>query len=214
MNDIALENQKLTRREREKAAHKQEIIDAAISVFAEKGFHASTLEEIAQTADFSKAAVYLYFSSKEDLLFSILKESLTGWSNFSSATFLGNSDFKTELTTLFKGVADYIFEHKSLFRLLSSQHVNLFHGLSEEKRLELINLHDSLWNNMETRINKAMADGEVRAVIPEAVAGTINGSIDTMVHNQWNCDTPQKLKEAIDSFIEVLFNGIAKKKEG
>lgn len=121
---------------------------------------------------------------------------------------------KTELTTLFKGVADYIFEHKSLFRLLSSQHVNLFHGLSEEKRLELINLHDSLWNNMETRINKAMADGEVRAVIPEAVAGTINGSIDTMVHNQWNCDTPQKLKEAIDSFIEVLFNGIAKKKEG
>jgi len=59
----------ISRREREKLAHRQEILDAATRVFAEKGFFSATLDEVAQEAEFSKGTVYLYFSSKDDLLF-------------------------------------------------------------------------------------------------------------------------------------------------
>jgi AcrR family transcriptional regulator len=52
---------------RRKTARPGEILEAALGVFAEKGFAAAKLEEIARRAGVSKAALYLYFETKEDL---------------------------------------------------------------------------------------------------------------------------------------------------
>ena len=51
-----------------KEAARSSITQAAIEVFASKGFYAATMEEIAQKLGVSKGAIYQYFSSKEDLL--------------------------------------------------------------------------------------------------------------------------------------------------
>jgi AcrR family transcriptional regulator len=52
---------------RRKTARPGEILEAALSVFAETGFAAAKLTEIARRAGISKAALYLYFETKEDL---------------------------------------------------------------------------------------------------------------------------------------------------
>jgi len=52
---------------RRKEARPGEILQAALTVFAEKGFAAAKLSEIARRAGVSKAALYLYFETKEDL---------------------------------------------------------------------------------------------------------------------------------------------------
>jgi AcrR family transcriptional regulator len=52
---------------RRKADRPGEIIEAAIMVFAEKGFAAAKLDEIARQAGVSKGALYLYFETKEDI---------------------------------------------------------------------------------------------------------------------------------------------------
>ncbi len=52
---------------RRKTARPGEIVDAALEVFAEKGFAAAKLDEIAARAGVSKGALYLYFDTKEDL---------------------------------------------------------------------------------------------------------------------------------------------------
>jgi AcrR family transcriptional regulator len=52
---------------RRKTARPGEILEAALSVFAEQGFAAARLTEIARRAGVSKAALYLYFETKEDL---------------------------------------------------------------------------------------------------------------------------------------------------
>ncbi|HZZ89330.1 MAG TPA: TetR/AcrR family transcriptional regulator [Caulobacteraceae bacterium] len=52
---------------RRKTARPGEILEAALAVFAEQGFAAAKLEEIARRAGISKAALYLYFETKEDL---------------------------------------------------------------------------------------------------------------------------------------------------
>src|ERR1700683_1045664 len=52
---------------RRKTARPGEILDAALNVFAEKGYAAARLAEIAGRAGLSKAALYLYFETKEDL---------------------------------------------------------------------------------------------------------------------------------------------------
>lgn len=52
---------------RRKADRPDEIVAAALAVFAEKGFAAAKLDEIARRAGVSKGALYLYFETKEDL---------------------------------------------------------------------------------------------------------------------------------------------------
>ncbi|MFI5394617.1 MAG: TetR/AcrR family transcriptional regulator [Candidatus Binatia bacterium] len=59
---------------REKEARRQSILDAAGAVFLEWGMSASTMEQIAERAELSKGAVYLYFSSKQELRLALLVE--------------------------------------------------------------------------------------------------------------------------------------------
>ena len=47
------------------------IIMAAMTLFSEKGVHATSMQEIADQSKVSKGTIYTYFSSKEDLLLSI-----------------------------------------------------------------------------------------------------------------------------------------------
>ena len=58
---------KLSRREREKIRHRREMIEAAKKLFALKGFRGTTLDEIAEEAEFGKGTLYNYFENKEDI---------------------------------------------------------------------------------------------------------------------------------------------------
>jgi AcrR family transcriptional regulator len=53
-------------------ARRNQILDAAVAVFAEKGFHRATTKEIARAAGVSEGTIYNYFASKDDLLIGIM----------------------------------------------------------------------------------------------------------------------------------------------
>src|ERR1051325_8300417 len=61
---------------RRKRARPQEILDAALAVFAEKGFTATRMDDIAVRAGVTKGTIYLYFPSKEDVFKSLVRESI------------------------------------------------------------------------------------------------------------------------------------------
>jgi AcrR family transcriptional regulator len=56
-------------RERKKRATRLAIRDAGMRLFAERGFTATTVDEIAEAADVSRATVFSYFPAKEDIVF-------------------------------------------------------------------------------------------------------------------------------------------------
>lgn len=64
------------RRERERRARREQILEAAKEVFWEKGFLNATTEEIAQRAELAVGTLYLYFQSKEELYVSLLFDSV------------------------------------------------------------------------------------------------------------------------------------------
>ncbi len=66
-----------TLRRRRKDERPQELLDAALALFVEKGFAATRAEEVAQLAGVSKGTLYLYFSSKEDLLKAVIAQHLS-----------------------------------------------------------------------------------------------------------------------------------------
>jgi TetR/AcrR family transcriptional regulator len=59
------------RRGEEKERRRAEILDAAESLYAEKGWDALTVDQVARSARLSRALVYVYFRDKEELLFAI-----------------------------------------------------------------------------------------------------------------------------------------------
>jgi len=64
----------LSRKERERRFKRQEIVCAAREVFAQRGFTAATLDEIAEKAEFGKGTLYSYFQSKDELFESVLAD--------------------------------------------------------------------------------------------------------------------------------------------
>ena len=62
------------RHTRRKEARPGEILAAALALFAERGFAATRLEDVAQRAGISKGTVYLYFPTKEDLFRAVVRQ--------------------------------------------------------------------------------------------------------------------------------------------
>jgi len=62
----------ISRKERERARHRQEILSAALGLFAQKGYDAVSMQQIAATAEFATGTLYNFFRDKEDLYFELL----------------------------------------------------------------------------------------------------------------------------------------------
>lgn len=67
----------IERKEREKLRRREEIIDAAEVVIFSKGYENATMDDVAREAELSKGTLYLYFSSKEELYFAIVKRGVS-----------------------------------------------------------------------------------------------------------------------------------------
>ena len=65
-----------TIRQRRKEARPQELLDAALDLFVEKGFAATRSEEVAVRAGVSKGTLYLYYPSKEELLKEVIRHNM------------------------------------------------------------------------------------------------------------------------------------------
>ena len=63
-------------RQRRKEARPQELLDAALDLFVEKGFAATRSEEVAARAGASKGTLYLYYPSKEELLKEVIRHNV------------------------------------------------------------------------------------------------------------------------------------------
>jgi TetR/AcrR family transcriptional regulator len=63
---------KSSRKTRERLGHRQEILAAALELFAKKGFYNVSMHEIAAAAEFATGTLYNFFASKEDLFFELL----------------------------------------------------------------------------------------------------------------------------------------------
>jgi AcrR family transcriptional regulator len=128
------------------AARRNQILDAAATVFAEKGFHRTTTKEIAQVAGVSEGTIYNYFSTKPDLLIGLmarlaevedldgeLVEALQGdVQDFFVAVFRNRADSMQRGQKVLKAVLPEVMVNPDLSRQFTEQFVHRISTLLEQ----------------------------------------------------------------------------------
>src|SRR5882672_12405703 len=94
---------------RRKDARPQEILEAALSVFAERGFAAARMEQIAVRAGVSKGTIYLYFDSKEAVFRALVHEVLgTQVARFANSARAASGPVAPVLAETLRGIGNFI----------------------------------------------------------------------------------------------------------
>jgi AcrR family transcriptional regulator len=161
---------------RRKTARPGEILEAALAVFAETGFAAAKLSEIARRAGVSKAALYLYFETKEDL-FRAVARSLVAPNLTAMAAALEASDapFAELATAMLGGAARLLAEGRapSIVRMVIAESGN-FPDLARIWREDVVEQMLGLVGGL---ILRAQARGEVVAGDPRLYAFSLMGPL-------------------------------------
>jgi len=176
---------------------KSRILDAANKVFAEKGYHEATMDDIAKRLGVSKGAIYLYFSSKEDLFEAMCKTAPQAFKETLYSSFSDESNPVQSATQFFDkmlklsasnpGLSFEILSeasrNPSLKRILKQNHAEyeevLTNFLAEGRKtrivgdnLDLRSLANSLialWNGLETLLVSGLTIEEARRAWLEAM---------------------------------------------
>lgn len=106
------------------AVRRGEILDAAFAVFADKGFGATTMLDIARRAQASKETLYAWFGNKDLLFEELLRTRLERiWARATPEALLDTADIRARLTALARQqLATYTNpEYIALFRIFTSE---------------------------------------------------------------------------------------------
>ena len=123
----------------DKSLRKHRILDTAARVFHQKGIRTATLDDVAQELGLTKAALYHYFSSKEDLLSAIYIQALENF--FAKAYEIGAMGLRPreKLRLLIRNhIQGIIIENLPMFAVFFSEENQLsernFQKIRQEKR--------------------------------------------------------------------------------
>ena len=129
----------LTRREREKLKHRQEILDAALHLFSEYGFHSVSMQQVADRSEFSIGTLYNFFDNKEHLYSTLLNELSEKFHHAVTSAIDTGSDETEMLRNFVTAKAEIFYENVEIVRLYfqetSGAHFNFKTGLDEEIRI-------------------------------------------------------------------------------
>src|SRR5512141_2025746 len=109
-----------SRRERERAQRRDDILRAAREVFFERGFHTVTVDDIAVAAEVGKGTVYLYFDTKETILAHLLLEGLDMLVAELEAAYAADRRFgaKTRLRRMADAYLHFFQQNPEYYRIL------------------------------------------------------------------------------------------------
>jgi AcrR family transcriptional regulator len=162
----------------------RQILDAAVRVFSERGYHNASMDEISDVAGVSKPMIYAYLGSKEDLFAACIHREST---QLLAAVAAG---VRTELPPdmqLWHGLAaffEYVGAHRESWRVLHRQSISQGGPFSDELqalRKQAIGLVDTLLVRVATK--EGLDDGT------EPLAAALVGAAESLA--DWWLDNPE-----------------------
>lgn len=193
-------------------ARPDEVLDAALQLFTEKGFAATRMDEIAARAGVSKGTIYLYFPSKEAVLEGLVRRAIVPVASSALATL---ADFRGDprhvIATVIKSMGHQLADPRILAvpRVLLREVLGFPH-LAEMYRIEVL---DRALPVLEQMIRNGIEDGYLRPLDPALTIRSLVGPI--MLHvilaEVFGVTPPGglELDKLIDNHLSILFDGLS-----
>ncbi len=157
------------RKVREKENRRNDILDAAESVFFTKGMEASTMDEVAEVAELSKGTLYLYFKSKEDIRFAIFQRGAAILNTLMQQNLVEDQSGKDQLISLGQTFILFSHQYKDYFKLfIEIQTSNMERLNIGERAFEEYIKNQSPISIVHSCVIKGLQDGSLRNDIPES----------------------------------------------
>jgi TetR/AcrR family fatty acid metabolism transcriptional regulator len=202
-----LDSEESDRKSRRTIQKKNQILEAAAQLFAEKGFHRTTTKDIAQAADVSEGTLYNYFDNKEDLLFGIMEKLVDNQQLGRQLSLAELDDAQDFLVAVLNERRDYVQRNHDMLQSVLSE-------ILVDPDLRLKYYHELVLPGMDT-LEKHLAhrqrSGQIKQ-LDEKLLSRFLVSIflgmflldvvhDPLVENHW--------EQYVRVVSDTIFNGIA-----
>ena len=185
------------------------ILEAARKVFAERGFHEATVDDIAEAAGVAKGTVYLYYQSKRDVYFAALKFGISQMYALLLQETKKVSTPEEKLKALIAAKLAYFDENRDFFKIYYSELGNIpsTHpcGIDTEYKA----LYQEQARLVEAILKEGARKKAVRNLRTEQAAFAISDIIRGVVTHRILGWSKSKLHQDVDFIFDMVWKGIA-----
>ena len=183
----------------------QRILDAAVAVFAEKGFFTARVSDIADRASVADGTVYLYFKNKEEILMTAINTAFDAFMRHARTELAKLADPAERLRRLAYLHLEALGSNRDLavvFQMELRQSTRFLTEFSHHHMIEYLTL-------ARTAITDGQASGVFRPEMPAKVAANcFFGALDEMV-TSWVLNEHQyRLANVADTVVDIFLNGM------
>ena len=183
----------------------QRILDAAVAVFAEKGFFVSRVSDIADRADVADGTVYLYFKNKDEILAAAINTAFDGFMRTARTELEKLPTPSDRLRRLAYLHLDALGSNRNMAVVFQMELRQSTRSLSEFSHKHLV----EYFSLVRQAICDGKASGEFRPELPEKIAANcFFGAIDEMVTSWVLSEKDYPLAHVAEPVLDILLNGM------
>lgn len=190
-------------RRRNKALKREAVLKTASRLFNEKGFHATSLDEVARLLNVTKPTIYHYFKSKDEVLFECCRLGLEMVETAAAQAIAAKGSGLDRLRALMEKYAEVMTMDfgKSVTRTSDAE-------LSPESRIILRQVKSQIDHALRASIEAGIADGSIAPCDVRNAAFTIAGALN-WIARWYEPDGPLSAAEVATQTAGFLIDGLA-----
>ena len=182
---------------------REEILAAAAQIFREKGYHATSMQDIAEAVNLQKGSLYHHIHSKEEILASLLDRALDLLILSMQEVMASSQPVEEKLRAAMRMYADNIAVHSDLAAVLLLEYRNLSPRL-RARHMGRRDRFEALWREL---IRQGIQQGVFRASDEKLVALAILGVQNWML-TWYRAEGPLSAVELSSRFADLFLNGL------
>jgi len=188
---------------------KKRILDSALQVFTERGFHQATIDEIAAASGVAKGTVYRFFDGKEDLLDQLLLATSQKIVERFSGAFTGQENVLDEIQRFIEEWLRFVEENHRLYRLIQAEGIIPHSG----RRTMFYEYLIANFPMAKERVVAMNSSGVLKTLSFSTVIYGMLGFIDGVVNKWFRSGMDYPLHDEVPTILEVLFNGFVRERD-